>query len=186
MHMAERRLEEMSLEELWELFPIVLTPHDERWAEWADKEMARLRPRLGPSCTALHHIGSTAVPDLWAKPIVDLLAEADGPASLPDLKIRLLCAGYRCMSESAGRISFNRGYTPSGFAERVFHLHLRVVGDADELRFRDYLRSHADVAREYEALKRSLWKRYEHDRDGYTAAKADFVRHYTAVAKAEG
>lgn len=79
----------------------------------------------------------------------------------------------------------NKGYTPQGFAERVFHIHLRVAGDIDELYFRDYLNAHPEVAKEYERLKLSLWKEYEHDRDGYTAAKSAFVSKYTELAKAE-
>lgn len=79
----------------------------------------------------------------------------------------------------------NKGYTPEGFAERVFHVHLRIAGDNDELYFRDYLNAHPDVAQGYECLKLSLWKEFEHDRDGYTQAKAAFVRKYADLAKAE-
>ena len=75
-------------------------------------------------------------------------------------------------------------FAPSGYAERVFHLHLRVFGDNDELYFRDWLNEHGDVARQYERLKLSLWREFEHDRDGYTDAKRQFVRHYTELAKA--
>lgn len=64
----------------------------------------------------------------------------------------------------------------AGFAERVFHVHLRFMGDNDEIAFRDYLNGHPDTAREYEQLKLSLWKDYEHDRDGYTEAKTEFIR----------
>lgn len=80
-------------------------------------------------------------------------------------------------------MSFNKGYTESGFAERVFHLHLRYAGDNDELYFRDYLREHPGIAKEYEQLKLSLRKRFEHDRDGYTDAKSEFIKRYTAEAK---
>ena len=63
------------------------------------------------------------------------------------------------------------GYTDNGFAEKVYHLHLRLEGDHDELYFRDYLIEYPQAAKEYEQLKLSLWKQFEHDRDGYTAAK---------------
>ena len=66
-----------------------------------------------------------------------------------------------------------------GFAERVFHLHLRYIGDNDELYFRDYLLNNAAVAKEYERLKLDLQKRYEHDRDAYTSNKSGFVKYYT-------
>ena len=80
-------------------------------------------------------------------------------------------------------MSFNKGYTEQGFAERVFHLHLRYVGDCDELYFRDYLKENPDIAKAYEGLKLGLWKEYEHDRDGYTNAKTEFIQTYTNQAK---
>ena len=92
-------------------------------------------------------------------------------------------AGFIVMSAEGERISLNRGYMPDGFADEVFHVHLRYVGDNDGLYFRDYLREHPEVAREYEALKLGLWKRYEHNRDAYTEAKGDFIRAVTAEAK---
>ncbi len=65
----------------------------------------------------------------------------------------------------------------------MFHLHLRYVGDNDELYFRDYLNDNPLLAKQYEELKLSLWKKFEHDRDGYTLAKACFVAEQTAKAK---
>ncbi len=70
-----------------------------------------------------------------------------------------------------------------GFAEKVFHLHLRYYGDNNEVYFRDYLNEHAEIAKLYEELKLNLWKRYKHDRDGYTEAKREFVEKYTEIAK---
>ena len=99
------------------------------------------------------------------------------------VKDMLFDNGYICMSESDCRKSFNRGYNSEGFAERVFHLHLRYRGDNNELYFRDYLNDNPDVAKEYETLKLSLWKKYEHNRDSYTDAKNEFVEKYTVKAK---
>ena len=79
----------------------------------------------------------------------------------------------------------NKGYTRDGFAEKVYHVHLRYAGDNDELCFRDYLTEHPDVAGEYEALKLGLWKKYEHNRDAYTDAKTDFIRRWTQEARKE-
>ena len=80
-------------------------------------------------------------------------------------------------------MDFNKGYTPDGFAERVFHLHLRDMNDHDELYFMTYLNEHPDIATAYEALKRILWKKYEFDRDTYTEMKSAFVKLYTQKAK---
>ena len=87
------------------------------------------------------------------------------------------------MAERSDNISFNKGYTESGFADRVFHLHLRYIGDHDELYFRDYLIEHPDIAGEYEKMKLQLWKEFEHNRNGYTNAKTDFVQKRTTEAK---
>lgn len=173
-------LSEMTLRELWELFPIQLVEHGECWDRWYREERTALLVFL-PGPIQIHHIGSTAVSGIWAKPIIDILLEA--PSS-DHQKIRDLLTGhgYICMSESRTRTDFNKGYTPSGFAERVFHLHLREVGDHDELYFRDYLNDHPDIAKAYERLKLSLWKPYEHDRDGYTEQKTEFVKEYTQKA----
>lgn len=92
-------------------------------------------------------------------------------------------AGYICMSVSDTRMSFNKGYTPDGYAEKVFHIHIHPLGDNDELFFRDYLLTHPETAREYEALKLSLLPRYRNNRDGYTDAKSEFVGRITALAR---
>lgn len=177
-----KKLSEMTLEELWQLFPIFLTEHQAIWAAWYEEEAARLREIL-PESMRINHVGSTAVEGIWAKPIIDMLVEAPEEVPLAAVSALLEEHGWRRMSTDERRVSFNQGYTEQGFAERVFHLHLRYAGDHDELYFRDYLREHPEAAKEYEALKLSLWKRFEHDRDGYTAAKGALVARYTAEAR---
>lgn len=177
------RLEEMSLEKLWELFPIILSPQDARWKEWTADEISHLQQVLKDRNIAIHHIGSTAIKDIQAKPIIDFLLEVDEKDEFPNIKSELLSAGYICMAEGNDRMSFNKGYTPNGFAEKVFHLHLRRKGDNDEIYFRDYMNQHPDIAKEYEQLKLSIWKKFEHDRDGYTSAKTTFIKFHTAIAK---
>ena len=177
-------LSEMSLEDLWELFPIFLEPHQAVWKEWYEEETSLLmgilphRERM-----RISHIGSTSVCTIWAKPIVDILIEVPDDSDMEFIKSILEDNGYLCMSRGNRRISFNKGYTENGFAERVFHLHLRYIGDHDELYFRDYLIENPDIAHEYERLKLRLWKEFEHDRDSYTDSKSDFVAKYTQIAK---
>lgn len=170
----------MTLQELWELFPIQLTEHKEYWKDWYREEQAFLSSFL-PKNVQIYHIGSTAINGIRAKPTIDILAEAP-LTEHPAIKEQLQKNGYACMAQSKARIDFNKGYTRNGFAERVFHLHLRELGDHDELYFRDYLNEHPDIAKEYEKLKLSLWKPFEHDRDGYTERKTDFVQKYTQLA----
>ena len=177
-----KALSEMTLEELWELFPIILTEHQKIWDEWYSEEQKRLVSILPPENIRISHIGSTAINNIWAKPIIDILVEL--PISMPmdGVKEILIQNGYICMSEQENRKSFNRGYTSEGFAKKVFHLHLRYWGDNDELYFRDYMNENPLLAKQYEELKLSLWKKFEHDRDGYTFAKTSFVAEQTDKA----
>lgn len=178
------RLQDMTLDELWHLFPIRLVPPDDRWNGWYEEEKHLLEGYLRPfSPVKIHHIGSTAIPGIWAKSIVDILVEV-----LPDRfesAATVLKNYYLCSNESSSRASFHKGYTEKGFSEWVFHIHLRMMGDHDEVFFRDYLRSHPEAAKEYEILKLDLWKKWEFDRDGYTRSKTDFVNRITSMAKAE-
>ena len=178
-----KKLSEMNLEELWQLFPIFLTEHQACWENWYAEEEVFLKSLL-PQTAKINHIGSTSMRAIQAKPIIDILVEVPGEYNLPDIKEILMNNGYICMAQSSDRISFNKGYTENGFAEKVFHLHLRYIGDNDELYFRDYLNEFPDVAGQYEKMKLNLWKKYEHNRDGYTNAKSDFVNKYTSEAKA--
>ena len=177
-----KELSEMNLEELWLLFPIYLTEHQSCWQEWYSEEESLLKNILSLT-ERISHIGSTAVPSIWAKPIVDILVEIPKGSKFRYYKDLIVNNGYICMSESERGLAFNKGYTEKGFAERVFHLHLRYMGDNNELYFRDYLNEFPDIAKEYEKLKLSLWKEYEHNRDAYTNAKTEFVKKYTEQAK---
>ena len=80
---------------------------------------------------------------------------------------------------------FMKGYTPQGFKGQVFHVHVRYNGDWDELYFRDYLLAYPEIADEYGKLKLELKKGYEHDRDGYTHAKTDFIKRITRLARVD-
>ena len=180
----KKKLEEMSLEELWQLFPIFLVEHKSEWKDWYELEKTSLKKILGANVIKrIEHIGSTAIPNIWAKNIVDILLEVGRIEDLARVRDLLVKNGWLVMSESPNRISLNKGYTEQGFAEKVFHLHLRMTGDHNEIYFRDYLCQHPDIAQAYQELKLSLWKKFEHNRDAYTDAKTDFINHYVSEAK---
>ena len=168
----------MSLQELWRLFPIRLVPYDITWKEQFTREKLQLQEFLPDA--RISHIGSTAIAGIWAKPIVDILAETTDLAAARDVLVR---HGWICMSDSEGRISLNKGYTPQGYAAEVFHLHLRRYGDNDQIYFCAYLNDHPEIAKKYESLKLRLWKEFEFDRDAYTKAKAEFVQKYTQIVR---
>lgn len=179
-----KELSEMTLEELWDLFPIFLVQHDERWSAYYKEAEAAITDLLaGCPVKRISHIGSTAIQGIWAKNIVDVMVEISENADMEEVAHILERNGFIKMSGEKGRISLNKGYTKDGFADKVYHIHLRYTGDNDELYFRDYLNEHHQIAKEYEALKLELWKRYEHDRDAYTDAKTAFIRKLTAEAR---
>ena len=180
----DRELEKMSLKELWQLFPIFLVEHNREWVRWYDEEVKTISSLVPEKyITRISHIGSTAIPNIQAKNIVDILLEVPSEKELEPVKNILVENNWLCMSQKAKRISLNKGYTKQGFADKVFHLHIRVAGDNDEIYFRDYLIENGEVAKQYEKLKLQLWKEFEHDRDGYTDAKSDFIRKYTKIAR---
>ncbi len=179
-----KELSQMSLEELWDLFPIFLVAHNDKWSVYYDEIETFLKNALS-ECPVerISHIGSTAIAGIWAKDIVDVLIEVSGESELAHIAKVIERNGFVRMSTGVSRISFNRGYEKGGFAEKVYHLHLRYAGDNDELYFRDYLNEYPQTAKEYEMIKLLLWKRFEHNRDAYTDAKTEFVRKWTDEAK---
>lgn len=175
----------MTMDELWQLFPIMLKEHDTAYFGWYAEEERRLA-RLSKRIRRISHIGSTAVPGLLCKPTVDILLEMDGSCDNLSLAEALKREGWLMMDSQytpVYRQVLNKGYTPDGFAERVYHLHVRYFGDWDELYFRDYLLDNADIAAEYAALKQRLLRDFEHNRDGYTEAKSAFIHEHTQAAR---
>ncbi|MBQ8229906.1 MAG: GrpB family protein [Clostridia bacterium] len=178
-----QKLSEMSLAELWELFPISLKEANAGWENQFNEEKAVLETLLKDFKVCIHHVGSTAIGGIKAKDIVDILLQTETFTDMLKIADALSVNGYIVMSKTETRISLNKGYTENGFADKVFHLHLRLRGDNDELYFRDYLREYPLVAREYERLKVGLAEKYKNDRDGYTQAKTEFIQKYTVLAK---
>ncbi|MGM0438452.1 MAG: GrpB family protein [Bacillota bacterium] len=179
----------MSLEELWELFPIILKEHNPEYKKWYLEEKEKLIKVLDDDkIVRINHIGSTAIKGLIAKPTVDILLEIKKDYNLKKLKDILKKENWILMHENDIEdlnLVFNKGYTPEGFAEKVFHLHVRYPGDYDEIYFRDYLIKHDKVAKEYEKLKKELEKKYKNNRDAYTEAKSVFIKKWTKKAREE-
>ncbi|MDE6649691.1 MAG: GrpB family protein [Muribaculaceae bacterium] len=178
----KKPLEQMTLQELWELFPITLISHNEGWRNSACAEITALSRLLHNFNPVINHIGSTAIPDIPAKPVIDLLVEISPDIKWHEIKDIMQKSGYICMSESEHRISFNKGYTPDGYAPEVFHIHFHRTGDCNEIIFRDYLIAHPEDAKAYGTLKRSLLPKFAHDRDAYTEAKSEFIERILAKA----
>ena len=183
----KKKLSEMSLEELWQIFPIILKEHNPNYSKWYLQEKNRLNKVIGiQNINRISHIGSTSVKGLISKPIIDILLEIGKEINIEELKTKLYDDGWLLMSEKKNpnmEISFNKGYTPNGFADRVFHLHIRYSGNWDELYFRDLLMEDKNIMFEYQELKLKLKEQYEYHRDDYTNEKSSFIVKYSKIAK---
>lgn len=181
-----KELKDMTLEELWRLFPIVLKDHSLEYKTWYEEEKERLEHVLQDhNVYRINHIGSTAVHGLIAKSIIDILLELPIDHDMQEVVRLLEGGGWILMSrdDAQNTLDFNKGYTKNGFEEKVYHLHVKPIGDWGELYFRDYLYDNSEIAREYEALKLSLLERYQYNRDAYTSAKTEFVTAVTRKAR---
>lgn len=178
----------MNKKDLWQLFPIVLEPYTPDWKTWYEEERTILLEALEPCpVSRISHIGSTAVEGLLSKPTIDILLEVPDTSHM-EAVARVLCTlGYITegdASKGPEKMILMKGYTEQGYAKRVFHLHLRVFDDWDELYFRDYLRDHEEIRDAYGALKERLLKKHRHHRDRYTEEKGDFILKHTDFARA--
>ncbi len=159
-------------------------------AEWPrvfEREAAAILEACDPWVTEVHHIGSTSVPGLAAKPILDMMPIAAGAAEGFEAVVRMERLGYRYRGENGipGRFYFNRFVD----GRTVAHVHMLPVGHPDaekQLAFRDYLRSHPEAARDYERLKRRLAVKYRNDGQAYTDSKAEFIDGIIATAMRDG
>ena len=147
------------------------------WPAMFDKEAGNIRPVLGAELVRLHHMGSTSVPGLAAKPIIEILAEVEDIHRLDRLNELMIAAGYTPKGEYgiAGRRYFYKGTDETHY----FHIHAFEQGHTEVTRyllFRDYLRSHPGAAQQYADLKRSLAKQFPCDVEGYTDAKDPFIK----------
>jgi GrpB-like predicted nucleotidyltransferase (UPF0157 family) len=161
---------------------VQVVPYDERWPEAFGREEGRLAALLGPAAVAIHHIGSTSVLGLWAKPVLDVLVETADLAMIDQLEPAFVAAGYVPKGEYgiAGRRYFSR---PKGM-ELKTHVHVFQEGDpavARHLLFRDVLRRHPRVAEEYCALKRQLAHECGGDAGAYQAGKGGFISRIEAT-----
>jgi GrpB-like predicted nucleotidyltransferase (UPF0157 family) len=155
--------------------PVEIVEYDPAWPAAYAAERERLAPLL-PVGVQLHHFGSTAVPGLAAKPVIDMIALVeDLDVAIPALVQR---GGYQYPAAFNATLTHRRFLCYPTPAHRTHHLHL--VDDPRELerrlRFRDRLCADPVLASEYVALKRALAERYSDDREAYTEAKSEFVK----------
>lgn len=167
--------------------PVELKPHDQAWAGAFAAEAERLGALLGAELVAIHHIGSTAIPGIVAKPTLDIVPVVRSLGALDAARPEVEALGYQWWGEYglAGRRFCTLEDPLTG--KRRIHLHCYQVGAAAiarHLAFRDYLVAHPELAAEYEALKRRCLEQHRTSSHDYSTCKGDWIRRVEAEALA--
>lgn len=169
--------------------PVTLAPHSAHWAIRAGVMVTDIRAAAPGAFAALHHIGSTAVPGLMAKPVIDLLGETPDLRAVDAARAALEGLGWRWRGENgvAGRRYVTRDDPDTG--ERTAHLHIHATGDpmiAWHLAFRDRLRAEPVTAAAYEAEKSRCAALHPDDSGAYAACKKAWTDRVAAEAVGRG
>lgn len=167
--------------------PITIVDYDLRWPEIFEDERARIVEAIGERVVEIQHIGSTAVPGLASKALIDIMAAVRSMADADECIAPLEALGYTYRGEVVFAGShYYKKIREDG--ERTHNIHLCEGSNQEwerHILFRDYLRNHPTVALEYAALKRGLAAKFVDDRVGYTNAKDEFVEACIAKAREE-
>lgn len=186
MH-PDDNLHNMTLEKLGKLFPIIICEPSDKWADYYRTECQLILDSFSKSDIArIDHIGSTAIPNLRAKPTIDILLQVSEHADSQNIIDTFKTLGYQYTEQPDNpppHMMFVKGYTIHGFKGQAYHVHVRYKGDWDELYFRDYLIRHRKTAKEYEKLKLDLAIKYKNDREAYTNAKTIFIKSVNKLAR---
>ncbi len=169
-------------------FPVVLVPYDPEWPARYAEAKTDIQRVLGDRALAVEHVGSTAVPGLLSKPIIDILVGVRRLADAAACIGPLAEIGYEYQPDAEADIPERRYFDRGPPGGRTHHLHMVEFAREFWMRhilFRDFLRAHPDRAREYAELKRRLAAEFTSDREAYTDGKADFVRRTVADARRE-
>ncbi len=153
-------------------------PPNSQWARDFDAEAAQIALALGNNVAHIHHIGSTSIPNIYAKPVIDLLVEVNDIDQVDTGNGAMAALGYTVMGEYGipGRRYFRKD---NAEGVRTHHVHTFQVDSPEitrHLAFRDFMIAHPGCAQQYSELKRTLSAQYPKDIDGYMDGKDEFVK----------
>ncbi|MRG86119.1 GrpB family protein [Salinibacillus xinjiangensis] len=155
---------------------VEVSAYQPKWKDLFEQEARRLCQLFGSVILDIHHIGSTSVLGLHAKPIIDIMPVVQDIEKVDAFHDDMIQLGY----EPKGEFGISgRRYFPKGGEERTHHVHMFQTGSPHierHLAFRDFLRTHPDVAKQYGWLKTDLAQRYPENMNGYIEGKNDFVQ----------
>jgi GrpB-like predicted nucleotidyltransferase (UPF0157 family) len=157
---------------------VEVVPHNPNWRNLFETESKQITIALGEKIVVIHHIGSTSIEKIYAKPIIDILVEVKSIDRVDDQNSSMQLLGYQCMGEFG--IKDRRFFRKDNLdGIRTHHIHAFEVGSAQisrHLAFRDYLNVYIDDALAYSSLKRSLAAKYPDDIEGYMDGKHEFIQ----------
>jgi len=157
---------------------VEVVPHKQEWRDEFEAEARQLAAALGGNVVAIHHIGSTAIPVIYAKPVIDLLVEVRDIAQLDERGEAIEALGYEVLGEYGikGRRYFRKD---NEGGVRTHQVHAFMAGTEEVLRhlaFRDYMLAHPSEAQRYSELKRRLAEQHPRNIDAYMDGKDDFIK----------
>lgn len=157
---------------------IYMVPHDSNWQQEFKNEAQRITDALGENVVTVDHVGSTAIPGIYAKPVLDLLLVARGVEALDEKQSEIEALGYEARGEYGipGRRFYRRDNSEG---DRTHQIHAFEVGSpqiARHLAFRDYMIAHPDAAQAYSDLKRTLAAQHPNDSEAYMDGKDAFIQ----------
>ena len=163
---------------------VEVVPYNANWPAMYEKEVKRIKQVLRSEIVSIHHIGSTSIPDMSAKPIIDILLEVKDITRIDDYNDEMIGLGYEPRGELGipGRRYFSREEPKD---VRTHHIHAYQAGNIEltrHLAFRNYMITHPEDAKEYAELKIVLARRFPLDIDGYVLGKEQYVSRMESIA----
>jgi GrpB-like predicted nucleotidyltransferase (UPF0157 family) len=163
---------------------VKLVKYNQKWRQSFEREAKKLQKIFGKDALEIQHVGSTAIPGILAKPIIDIALVVSSFKKVRQYKKKLKEIGYELKkNDTRGERLF---FTKGPEKKRTHYLHIGEIGSGyteDMILFRNYLHKHKDIAGEYSKLKESLAKKYQDKREVYTARKTKLVEEIVKKAK---